>query len=876
LLEENVRLKDEADTLYGEKVQVIIFYLFQNDALKTQIYAMSMKQDVKSLASSEALSPTKNSTDLTAEIQILRAEKQAAQDLLKQMRSDRDKLETQLRNQSVDLQEVKLLLESEKKKGMADGATSGRFWWGKGATNQPATVDSSTLSLSQPSTDNNGHVIVPVPIEASQTVIPEVASAQAPTSTSAVRSWWGGKSAAPAVNSLQSKTEASVPSASPAVNSNLASFNPALADSNAQQLSNLQNEISSIKQERIKLQSDLDTISQQNRDQKEMYESQIQNEKKKTVEAERKVQESCSAADNLKETILILEDKLSQANDQVQAQKQDLEIKSKNLMETANYSVEDDSKRSYDLHVLQQRHELDIQALKESQERELQEQEKILLDKIILLQESLRLASSSDSDIITNLEAKYHSIIQEKDNQIKSSIQENQIRLEALIKKHEEELQTSKQGFENQDKRIVAEHLAQVDKLNQIQKELNERIGKKEAEVLDMSQKYQIEKQKLQIDFEEKLKQSASSTEEKIRIEKLEAAEKITKEKNDLETQLKREKKELEDNFNKEKQKLVYEIEVKKKEVATLETTKADLTKKLEKSTSDLEKLKKESAANDSQKSESIKKLEKDLSLSKDELNKSQTKVKSLETENTQLKADKQNYTEAVEKKLKDTQSGFELKLQDYEQIKEEKTKLSSKINELNESIKRLESANQTQIAEYEVLKSSYDRTTKSNQEKDDNIKKLKAKAEELTKSEASIKKSMVKTSQEKEVVEKQLKEANDKINTSESRIQQLQDELINFGNDWKQQTEQLAIIENEKNDLISKIENLEKDYKLTDRKNTIMVIPQLNFRLKIFKNNCSRKERKTMMTLIHRVTLSNCQQTRMNQRKYQNLVHLN
>jgi chromosome segregation ATPase len=260
-----------------------------------------------------------------------------------------------------------------------------------------------------------------------------------------------------------------------------------------------------------------------------MYESQIQNEKKKTVEAEQKFQAACSAADNLKETILILEDRLSKANDQAQAQKQDLEIKLKHLMETNHNTMEEDSKKYNDLHALQQKHELDIQELKESQAKELQAQEKILLDKIIVLQESLRLASSSDSDLMKNIEAKYENIIQEKDNQIKLSIQENQIKHEALIKKHEEELQAARQGYENQDKRIVSEHQVQIDKLNQIQKELSERIGEKDAEILGMNQKFQMEKQKMQVDFDEKLKQCASSHRRKDQVREIRGCRKNDK-----------------------------------------------------------------------------------------------------------------------------------------------------------------------------------------------------------------------------------------------------------------------------------------------------------------------------------------------------------
>ena len=66
-----------------------------------------MKEDFKKL-SSETLSPIKNSTDLAAEIQILKAEKQASLDLVKRLRSDRDKLESQLQNLSLDFQDLKL------------------------------------------------------------------------------------------------------------------------------------------------------------------------------------------------------------------------------------------------------------------------------------------------------------------------------------------------------------------------------------------------------------------------------------------------------------------------------------------------------------------------------------------------------------------------------------------------------------------------------------------------------------------------------------------------------------------------------------------------------------------------------------------------
>ena len=391
---------------------------------------------------------------------------------------------------------------------------------------------------------------------------------------------------------------------------------------------------------------------------------------------------------------------------------------------------------------------------------------------------------------------------------------------DALINGSQTEASAKSRDIEQSSKKIQELHVAIASKEQEITR-LTKNFDDNKKELDAVLKRTKNDKEAHSMLIQTLQDQINSSQNEKMISEKLLKA--------DFEDKLKRERQEV--DKVKEKERLEYDEKLKKDKAALEDKFKKerlDLADKTKKDKNDIEVLKKEKATLEQQKVDQSKRFEKELTGKSEDLLKCVQKTKSLEGDVVKAKADNIKLIEDLKVKVDELEA---LIIEKEASITSMNQKLQDSIKELEASkseIEQIKSSNLVIIQEMEVSRASYERQQKSGQERDEGSKKLKQKIEEMTAADAASRKMISKLEKEKESILSQVSTSTLKIQELEQKCVNQAHELTKFNemNDVTIKQWEASIKEsNEKiEQLEQKAQTYEIDIKNNERKNNKIV----------------------------------------------------
>jgi chromosome segregation ATPase len=438
---------------------------------------------------------------------------------------------------------------------------------------------------------------------------------------------------------------------------------------------------------------------------------------------------------------------------------------------------------------------------------------------IIALQDSLGMKTKTEQTMRSQIEEiSNRNSLQE--GQIKQFLDEK-AKLESEVAKKQSLIDSLQAKVSENESAQHTTNSAQGQRITELQVE----IQKKNQEIQTLTKK--VESSKLELDnltkqmarnkeASEFLSKSLQDQINQILDQKATSDKKV---RNEMEEKFKKEKAELEERFKKEKAEL---DEKNKKSMidAELRNTKerVDLEEKFKKEknklSQDYDKLKKDTDAN---RAELQKKMDQAVANKTDELNKSLSRVKSLESELSQLKGEQGKLIDSLNAKISELEK-------ESTSVKEDHTKL----NALAENMASLQAKYDLLVQENEVAQANFQRNLKALTEKEDSLKKLKSAKEELQRNEESLKRSIQRLEKERELatseiqkereeIVKRITEAETKWNTALETIKQYQDRISAL----EQERDHLK---EDKEATLKKLEETENELSVSGRKAAQMV----------------------------------------------------
>ncbi|KAJ3385418.1 hypothetical protein HDU84_002267 [Entophlyctis sp. JEL0112] len=332
----------------------------------------------------------------------------------------------------------------------------------------------------------------------------------------------------------------------------------------------------------------------------------------------------------------------------------------------------------------------------------------------------------------------------------------------------------------------------------------------------------------------EKHKKDVGILEERHKKELAESSETSKRSLADLETRLKKEheekrRKEIDEKTAKEK--LLADEKLQKEKSEAEERFKKEKTKiqaDLDAAKAEVEKLKKEIASHEQQKTEQAKKFEKELFSRSDDIGRYTTRIKTIEAEFDNYKAETVKSIIDLNSKLTSANSTIFKLTEDVNEHQKKGTKYEADILQLRQDVQEAKAKLGIIAAELEVSRSSSERLSNMNKEKDENIKKLRQKIDELILTQSNFAKAVTALESDKETLNNSIALHVKKLAEAETHFLEQQKEFaFSRQADLKNiqaLNEAVESLKNENSAMSGKLKDSLSEYKAMEKRGALII----------------------------------------------------
>ncbi|KAJ3353923.1 hypothetical protein HDU83_006128 [Entophlyctis luteolus] len=332
----------------------------------------------------------------------------------------------------------------------------------------------------------------------------------------------------------------------------------------------------------------------------------------------------------------------------------------------------------------------------------------------------------------------------------------------------------------------------------------------------------------------EKHKKDVGILEERHKKELAELSETSKRSLADLETRLKKEheekrRKEIDEKTAKEK--LLADEKLQKEKSEAEERFKKEKTKiqaDLDAAKAEVEKFKKEIASHEQQKTEQAKKFEKELFSRSDDIGRYTTRIKTIEAEFDNYKAETVKSIIDLNSKLTSANSTIFKLTEDVNEHQKKGTKYEADILQLRQDVQEAKAKLGIIAAELEVSRSSSERLSNMNKEKDENIKKLRQKIDELILTQSNFAKAVTALENDKETLNNSIALHVKKLAEAETHFLEQQKEFaFSRQADLKNiqaLNEAVESLKNENSAMSGKLKDSLSEYKAMEKRGALII----------------------------------------------------